>query len=239
MNTPETITIDEVTALLQAAGARDQRTQSAADNLAWYQDLNTARVNYTDASAALSHYYANVWPRQDPAKRFRATAPVLIELVLQIRKQRLADSNYVHEPRFGETGAQYVTRLRAETAAIADGRTPPQPISHALRARPVQQLIAAVADRRALPPEIADILALSRPAPGTVTCPHCGAPPKTPCRNRAGRMHPSRIDAWAVAVTGCPECHAAPGDVCQQLGRPYAHGVHRARLDTAQQEVAA
>ncbi len=245
MNAAETITIDEVTALLKAAASRDQRTIDTADTLAWWQDLNTARVGYADASAALSHYYANVWPRQDPRQRFRATAPVLIELVLALRKQRLADSDFVYEPRhWEETGAQYVVRLREQIAAVADGREPAGPAGHAiLRKRPVAELVAGIADAKYLPPAIADVIAKRRPPARSVNCPYCQAQKGSNCKNPTGRdlsggVHPGRIDAWAIAVTGCPVCYATPGQPCTQTDnagqRPYAHGTHRARADAAQ-----
>jgi hypothetical protein len=238
---PETITVDQVTSLLQQAAARDQRIVGEADILAWWSDLNTAHVRYDDAQTALGHYYAEVWPREDPAKRFRATAPVLIEIVLAMRKRRLAESNFVYEPRFGETGAEYVRRLREQTAAVADGLVPPQPMGRVLRVRPVQQMIEGVAAARALPPEIADVLAARRPAANSVTCPYCNAPPKTQCRAASGSAkaralkapHPGRVDAWVTAVAACPECKAAPGEVCRQMGQPYPHGAHRSRLEAA------
>lgn len=243
--TSETITLDEVDALLKALAARDQRTTGEADILAWYQDLNTARVSYRDASAAASHYYANIWPRQDPRQRFRATAPVVIELVLQIRKQRLEASDFVYEPRHpDENGAQYVKRLREQITAVADGRTPAQPAGRAItRQRPVAELVAALAERRALPPEIADVLAKRRPPARSVTCPYCHAQKGSNCKNPIGKdvpggVHPGRVDAWATAIAGCPVCHSAPGEPCTETDnagrRPYAHGTHHDRAETAQ-----
>ena len=247
--TDETISVDEVTALLKSAGARDQRSVSEADTIAWYQDLNLARVHYRDASAALSHYYVNVWPKQDPKQRFRATAPVLIEIVREIRKKRLADTDFVYEPKhFDETGEQYVRRLNGQLAAIADGRQPEMPAGQALRPRPVLELIEGQAGTwalkddepaRVLPPEIADLLAKSRNPARSVVCPYCKAQKGAACRNGAGRelgdkaLHPGRIDLWATAVTTCPECHAAASDVCTELGKPYSQGAHHARVETA------
>lgn len=240
MNDTETISMDEVTALLKAAAARDQRTVDPIDTLAWYQDLNTARVHYRDASAALSEYYVNVWPRQDPRHRFRATAPALIEIVREIRKKRLAETDFVYEPKhFDESGEEYVRRLNAQLTAIADGRTPDLPASKALRPRPVAELVAGVANARALPPEIANVLAKRRNPARTVMCPYCKAIKGAPCRNGAGRelpnaaLHPGRIDLWATNVTACPVCHEAPGRGCTELGKPYSQGAHHARVETA------
>jgi hypothetical protein len=240
MNDTETISMDEITALLKAAAARDQRTVDPIDTLAWYQDLNMARVHYRDASAALSHYYVNVWPRQDAKQRFRATAPTLIEIVREIRKKRLADTDFVYEPKhFDESGEQFVRRLNAQLSAIADGREPQQPAGQALRPRPVKELIAGVAAARALPPEIADVLAKRRNPARTVVCPYCKALKGAPCRNGAGRelpsaaLHPSRTDLWASAVTPCPACRASAGEPCRELGKPHMQGAHHARVETA------
>lgn len=240
MNDTETISMDEVTALLKAAAARDQRTVDPIDTLAWYQDLNMARVHYRDASAALSEYYVNVWPRQDAKQRFRATAPTLIEIVREIRKKRLADTDFVYEPKhFDESGAEFVARLNKQLAAIADGREPERPAGNALRPRPVAELVAGVAAARALPPEIANVLAKRRNPARAVVCPYCKAMKGAPCRNGAGRelpdggLHPSRIDLWATNITACPVCHAGPGHTCTELGKPYSQGAHHARVETA------
>lgn len=240
MNDFETISMDEVTALLKAAAARDQRTVDAIDTLAWYQDLNTARVHYRDASAALSDYYVNVWPRQDAKQRFRATAPVLIEIVREIRKKRLAESDFCYEPQHhDESGWEYSRRLRAQIAAVADGRQPEQPAGRVLKPRPVAELVASVAAARALPPEIVEILKPRRNPARTVTCPYCKAVKGSPCRNGAGRdlpggaLHPSRTEVWTIAVAPCPLCRAPAGEVCQELGKPYPHGCHPSRIESA------
>lgn len=243
----ETITDEQVTALLQVAAARDQRTIGAADILAWHEDLNTARIGYHDARAAITHYYANVWPRQEPARRFRVTAPVIIELVRELRRNRLEQSNYVFEPRFGETGAQTAARMRAELAQVADGYEIPRQIGHPLRERPVAELVAGIAAKRALPPEIAIVIDRLHPPAEVVTCPTCHAQPGAACtfpairktKPRPGWMHPGRTAAWVIAVTGCPDCHAAAGDVCRQLGQPYHDHAHPARIRIAQPKEAA
>lgn len=240
MNT-ETISDAEVDNLLKAAAMRDQRTIGATDIAAWYQDLNTARVTYADAVDAVSRYYAEVWPRQDPARRFRITAPVLIELVIDMRRRRIADSNYVFEPRFGETGAQTADRMRRELAHIAAGHEMPRQLGHPLRARPVAELVAGLAAKSVLPPEIAAVVDKLHPPAEAVTCPSCNARPGAACtlpgtrrtRAHAGFMHPGRTASWAIAVTGCPDCRADAGQVCRQLGQPYHDHAHPARITAA------
>lgn len=234
----ETITADEVDSLLKQAASRDQRTTSTPDVIAWWQDLNIAKVTYPAAQEALAHYYASVWPRQAPRDRFRITAPALIEIVLAFRKERLANSNYVYTPDGDENGFEYVGRLRRELAQVAAGNEPPKSISQALRARPAQAAIEAVAGRLALPPEITEVLERRRHPARDLTCPHCRALAGKPCHDgnghtlRAG-VHPGRTDAWAVNVTPCPECRAGVGDGCRELGHPYQHGAHKRRVETA------
>jgi hypothetical protein len=204
-------------------------------------DLNAARVSYADATAAVSRYYAEIWPRQDPNQRFRITAPVLVEVVIALRRARITESNYVFEPRYGETGHQTAARMRGELATVADGREVPRAIGHPLRPRPVAELVAGVAAKRSLPPEIAAVIEKVRPPARSVTCPACHARPNVACsipgtvktRVRPGFIHPARTASWAVAVAGCPECRAVPGEVCRQLGEPYRDGAHHVRIEAA------
>jgi hypothetical protein len=243
MNAPiETISLDEIDKLLKSAASRDQRSTDVADALAWWADLNRARVSYADAADALSHYYASVWPRQDPKFRFRATAPAVIEIVHEARRRRHEHANFVYEPCVGETGAQYVARLRSQLTAVGDG-DPPLHSTAELRPRPVAALVAGIADAFALPPEIADILAPRRTGPRSVRCPVCSAAASEKCTTDAGRTmdspHPSRIDAWAIDAADCPECHSPAGDGCRQMGQPYPNGAHPGRVKAAERALRA
>ena len=196
----EHISIDEVATLLEQLAARDQRTTSPVDITTWWHDLNTGRVNYGDAQAAANYYYAVVWPAQKDTDRYRLTAPKVIELVKKVREDRL--EGFVYQPDPNETGAEYVTHLKQQHAAVAAGIRPAA-LEHELTPRPVKELVAGVAAARVLPPEIADVIARRRP-PGTeVHCPVCGARPKQKCRAVTGRggirelstIHPTRIKA--------------------------------------------
>ncbi|HTJ31920.1 MAG TPA: hypothetical protein VL738_01690, partial [Dactylosporangium sp.] len=233
----EIISMDEVIDLLEQITARDQRTTGETDVTTWWHDLNTARINYKDAQAAANYYYAVVWPAQKEADRFRLTAPKVIELVKKVREERL--ENFVYEPTPGETGAEFVANYHRQRNAIASGHQPPvASITQALKPRPVKELLAGAFRTPELPPEIAEVLARRRPPGTAVACPSCHAAPNRKChapstrRHPAGRelthMHPTRLDAWATAVTACPTCEAAPGDQCTEYGRPYANGAHHA-----------
>lgn len=237
----ETIDAIQVGRLLALAAARDQRTTGDADAIAWYSDLNTAGVTFDDAEAAITRYYATVWPREEPSRRFRITAPVIIELVGKTRSERL--DGFVYQPRPGETGEEYTARRRAQVTAVANGQVP-RGISapEILRPRPVAALVSGVADARKLPPEIAEILDRRRPRAQQVDCPWeaCRARAGQPCTNQRGQErapHPSRIDAWAVLNAPCPRCRTAPGDPCRVPGTatPYAHGAHPERINAAKE----
>lgn len=240
MNTPpETITIDEITILLKAAAARDQRTADPADTLAWWQDLNIAKVRYQDAAIAVTRYYAEIWPREDPRHRFRLTAQRLIEIVIALREHRITAANYIYEPRHPEeTGAEYAHRLQTQLTAIADGHAPPTG-RPPLTGRALPRLVEGAAPP--LPAAVAAVLTKIRHPARTITCPHCRARAGAPCHAGTARPladhrpHPSRIDAWATAVAPCPECRVPAGTGCQEIGQPYPHGAHRSRVRAAEQ----
>lgn len=248
MNTNETITDAEVTRLLQAAAARDQRTIGAADILAWWQDLNIASIRYADASEAVARYYAIHWPRQAPAQRFRLTSPILIELVREIRNARHVAADYLYEPVDGETGAEYAARLQTQLRAVGDGQEPAHTMAE-IGMNPegkqkLAELVSGIANRRALPQEIADVLNRARPAGSQISCPRCNAQPGRKCSNPAtgkpmNRLHDSRIAGWAILCESCPDCRAAIGDACRELGQPYRDHAHQTRIDAARAAIAA
>lgn len=236
MNLNETITDVETNRLLQEAARRDQRSIGANDIAAWYTDLNVARVGYDDALAAVSRYYSIHWPKQPPAQRFRLTAPVLIELVGEIREQRHRAANFIYEPDPNETGAEYARRKQAQLRAVGDGYVPAHSTAE-LSPRPVAALVAGIANAKALPPEIAGVLAPRRTGPKSVRCPKCSAEPGRGCTNGNGKpmfdLHPSRLDAHAVQNADCPECYANAGDGCREMGEPYRGGAHPGRIKAA------
>lgn len=232
----ETITLEQIEQLLDSAAARDQRSTDPADHVAWWTDLNTARVSYADAKLAMAKYYAEVWPRQDPRQRFRVTAPVLIEIVGKIRDKRHELANFIYEPDPDETGAEYVRRKQAQLRAVGDGYAPAHSTAE-LSPRPVAALVAGIANAKALPPEIAGLLAERRFGAKSIRCPKCSAAPSARCTNDNGKpmsgLHPSRVDAHAVQNADCPECYATAGDGCREMGEPYRGGAHPGRVKAA------
>lgn len=236
MNPDETITDEETNRLLQEAARRDQRSIGVNDIAAWYADLNVARVGYDDALKAVSRYYSIHWPKQPPAQRFRLTAPVLIELVDQIREQRHRAANFIYEPDPDETGAEYARRKQAQLRAVGDGHVPAHSVAE-LSPRPVAALVAGIASAKALPPEIAGLLAERRFGAKSIRCPKCSAAPAVRCTNDNGKpmtgLHPSRVDAHAVQNADCPECYANAGDGCREMGEPYPGGAHPGRVKAA------
>jgi hypothetical protein len=239
----ETITDVETNRLLQEAARRDQRSIGANDIAAWYTDLNVARINYDDALAAVSQYYSVHWPKQPPAQRFRLTAPVLIELVGKIREARHEAANFVYEPVDGETGYEYAARKQRMLRAIGDGQQPTysaRELSRSVAENKAQlaALVSGVGQRLPLPPEIAQVLANARPAGLEATCPRCHAEPNRKCTDpgtgrQMKRLHDSRIAAWAIVATACPECRAPVGEVCTQLGEPFRDHAHQTRIKAA------
>jgi hypothetical protein len=248
MNTTETITDAEVNNLLKAAAARDQRTIGAADILAWYQDLNIAGVRYADASEAVARYYAIHWPKQPPNQRFRLTSPVLIELVHEIRNARHVASDYLYEPVAGETGAEYAARLQAQLRAVGDGQPPAHTTAeigmNPEGKRKLAELVSGMSQRMPYPPEIAEVLNRARPTGSQITCPRCRAKPGVKCSSPAtgkpmARLHDSRIAGWAILCEACPDCRAAIGDTCRELGQPYRDHAHKVRIDAAKLAIGA
>lgn len=233
----ETVSIDQVVNLLKQLAARDQRTTGDADVLAWYADLNAVYITYRDAKAAATRYYTAIWPHQKPAERHRLTAPLVIELVGKIRDERIA--NFVYQPTPGETGAEYIENYNRQLQAVASGEREPAPsITEALKPRPVAALVADIAAKRVLPPEIAEVINRRRPAGASIRCPACNAQPNERCRaagttRQLGHLHPSRLDAYATSAVVCPRCEAAPGDGCTEYGQPYRGGAHRDRIEAA------
>jgi hypothetical protein len=240
MNPNETISDEETNQLLKEAARRDQRTIGVNDIAAWYADLNIACIGYDDALAAVSRYYSIHWPKQPPGQRFRLTAPVLIELVHEIREQRHQVANYIYEPVPDETGYQFTARLRAEQRAVGNGCTPQYAVRElSSRQKPeLETVLSGIADIRTLPREISGVLAERRIGVRSIRCPQCNAGPGAKCVTGGGRAmaspHPSRTEAWAVAVASCPECRAESESGCRAAGQPYAHGVHPGRLTAAQ-----
>lgn len=229
--TDQPLTIDDIAALLALCAARDQRTIGRTDILAWWQDLNKACIGKADAEAAISRYYAVEWPKTPADKRFRITAPIIIELVGKARAQRLEGFVFDSRDHREDTGTEYVKALRGQLAATGDGLRPAAPAGEIGgdpdAAKRVQELVEGVGERRTLPPEIAAIISKRRPPGLAIRCPapNCRAAAGEHCSlgkgwSIAGGMHPSRVSTWAMAAANCPNCRAAAGDPCRH---PLTH----------------
>lgn len=190
------ITLEDASTLLGLAAARDQRTVGRADVLAWHADLSAAGLTRTDAEAALTVFYQEMASRQ-PKDRYRVTAVDLIDIAKRVRRERVANLRYDGDP--DETPQQYLHRLRARTAALADGRIGPDT---GLRA-----LGPGTPDPRLL----RELTAVGHDVPGD-----------SPDSSR----RPVRVGPLTVS---CPACQAPLGKHCRSNGRPrtVAHSARR------------
>jgi hypothetical protein len=190
------ITFEDASTLLGLAAARDQRTVGRADILAWQADLSAAGLTRTDAETALTAFYQEMAARQ-PQDRFRVTAVDLIDIAKRARRERVANLRYDGDP--DETPQQYLNRLRARTAALADGRIGPDT---GLRA-----LGPGTPDPRLM----RELTAVGHDVPGDDT---------------TGTRRPVRVGPLTVA---CPACQAPLGRHCRSNGSPrtVAHAARR------------
>jgi hypothetical protein len=190
------ITIEDASTLLGLAAARDQRTVGRADILAWHADLSAAGLTRTDAENALTAFYQEMAARQ-PQDRFRVTAVDLIDIAKRARRERVANLRYDGDP--DETPQQYLNRLRARTAALADGRIGPDT---GLRA-----LGPGTPDPRL----IRELTAIGHDVPGD---------------NPPGNRRPTRVGPLTIP---CPACQAPLGRHCRSNGHPrtVAHAARR------------
>lgn len=237
------ITFEDASALLGLAAARDQRTVGRADILAWHADLSAAGLTRTDAETALTAFYQEMANRQ-PQDRFRATAVDLIDIAKRARRERVANLRYDGDPN--ETPQQYLNRLRARTAALADGRIGPDTGLRALGpGTPDPRLIRELeAVGHHVPDE--DPTGSRRPVrvgPLTIPCPACLAPLGKHCRSNG---HPRTV-AHAARRRAARDAHGLPREDTDQIAaRKEASAAHlnqltaeqRADLEQFQQQLA-
>lgn len=221
------ITIEEASTLLGLAAARDQRTVGRADVLAWHADLTAAGLTRADAENALTVFYQEMANRQ-PKDRYRVTAVDLIDIAKRARRERVANLRYDGDP--DETPEQYLVRLRARTAALADGRIGPDTGLRALSPgspdpRLMRELTAVGHD---VPGD--DTTGTRRPVrvgPLTVPCPACQAPLGKHCRSNG---HPRTV-AHAARRRAARDAHDLPReDLTQIAARKEAAAAHLAQL---------
>jgi hypothetical protein len=207
------ITFEDASTLLGLAAARDQRTVGRADVLAWHADLTAAGLTRADAENALTVFYQEMASRQ-PKDRYRVTPVDLIDIAKRARRERVANLRYDGDP--DETPQQYLARLRARTAALADGRIGPDTGLRALGPgtpdpRLMRELPAVGHD---VPGD--DPASTRRPVrvgPLTVPCPACKAPLGRHCRSD-GRP---RTVAHAVRRRAARDAHGLPREDDNQI----------------------
>lgn len=207
------ITFEDAGRILGLAAARDQRIVGDADVLAWSADLSAAGLTLADAEAALTVFYQEMAARQ-PQDRFRVTAVDLIDIAKRARRERVANLRYDGDP--DETPQQYLNRLRARTAALADGRIGPDTGLRALGPgspdpRLMRELAAVGHD---VPGD--DPTSTRRPVrvgPLTVPCPACKAPLGKHCRSD-GRP---RTVAHAARRRAARDAHGLPREDDNQI----------------------
>jgi hypothetical protein len=223
------ITFEDASTLLGLAAARDQRTVGRADVLAWHADLSAAGLTRADAEAALTVFYQEMARRQ-PQDRYRVTAVDLIDIAKRARRERVANLRYDGDP--DETPQQYLTRLRARTAALADGRIGPDTGLRALGPgtpdpRLLRELAAVGHD---VPGD--DTAAGRRPVrvgPLTVECPACQAPLGRHCRSNG---HPRTVP-HAARRRAARDAHNLPReDTAQIAARKEAAAAYLNQLTT-------
>ncbi|MEU3282941.1 zinc finger domain-containing protein [Streptomyces antibioticus] len=221
------ITFEDASTLLGLAAARDQRTVGRADILAWQADLSAAGLTRSDAETALTAFYQEMASRQ-PKDRYRVTAVDLIDIAKRARRERVANLRYDGDP--DETPEQYLTRLRARTAALADGRIGPDTGLRALGPgtpdpRLLRELEAVGHDVPEDGP--AGSRRPVRVGPLTVPCPACLAPLGRHCRSN-GRV---RTVPHAARRRAARDAHDLPReDTAQIAARKEAAAAHLARL---------
>lgn len=207
------ITFEDASTLLGLAAARDQRTVGRADVLAWHADLSAAGLTRADAEAALTAFYQEMANRR-PQDRYRATAVDLIDIAKRARRERLANLRYDGDP--DETPQEYLARLRARTAALADGRIGPDTGLRALGpGTPDPRLIRELAAvGHGVPGD--DASGSRRPVrvgPLTVECPACKAPLGRHCRSNG---HPRTVP-HAARRRAARDAHGLPREDADQV----------------------
>lgn len=237
------ITFEEAGRILGLAAARDQRIVGDADVLAWSADLSAAGLTLADAEAALTAFYQEMANRQ-PQDRFRATAVDLIDIAKRARRERVANLRYDGDP--DETPEQYLARLRARTAALADGRIGPDTGLRALG--PGTPDLRLLRELEAVGHDVPEDGPASsrrpvRIGPLTVPCPACQAPLGKHCRSN-GRV---RTVPHAARRRAARDAHDLPReDTAQIAARKEASAAHlgrltaeeRAQLERFQQQLA-
>lgn len=128
---------------------------------------------------------------------FIAPAEIITE-IRAIRAERLEGFQY--EPTPDETPREYLTRLRAQRAAVASGHRPPAVDRPALPGPTVPEVLARLGTVGQ------EIPADDKPTPGlgvlAIRCPKCGALPGRHCTWAGGMRRPAHEARKRVAAGG-------------------------------------
>ncbi|MFD5814372.1 hypothetical protein [Streptomyces sp. NPDC127038] len=209
------MTPDEAARLLAACAAFDNRQPSEIAKQAWAAALRDLPLD-NDTFDAVARFYSA--PAQPGETGRRWIEPHHVRTTrTKIREERLGPTIPAYEPPVSpETGADFVTRRRAQLAAIADGREQAIPVG-ALTGGPhprvvrqlegVGRLIPADDDQPYMPADFRESVGMdARPPELSVPCPKdgCKAAARQPCKTPHGRTrkdaHQARVDAAGGAA---------------------------------------
>jgi hypothetical protein len=182
----------EAAELLGHCSGFDNRQPSLAAAKAWAAALHDVPLD-NDTRAAVAIYYTT--PPQNPNERLWILPHHIRTLRTKIRSKRL--ENFQYEPVPGETTAEYLVRLRGQTAAIASGRVAAPTGRPALEGGPSREFMAELEARgwegnRTVDDEAADLVdSVRRSGPLGIECPACHAAIGKPCKTPGGTdKHP-------------------------------------------------
>lgn len=200
----------EAAELLTRAAAFDNRTIGEADAHAWAAALTDLPYD-PDTLTAVARFYSAPSAPGETGRRWIEPHHVRTWRS-KIREERLGTTIPAYEPPATqlETGADFVTRRRAQLHAIADGRETPIPVQQ-LTGGPhprVARELAAVGqqipdeDEPYMPAGFRETAGMEARGPElSVPCPKdgCRAPARQPCKTPHGRRrtepHAARRDA--------------------------------------------
>ena len=203
------MTPDEAARLLAACAAFDNRQPSEIAKQAWAAALRDLPLD-NDTFDAVARYYSAPAAPGETGRRWIEPHHVRTNRA-KIREERLGPTIPAYEPpAIPETGADFITRRRAQLTAIADGREQAIPVGE-LTGGPhlsVARQLTAVGreipadDEPYMPADFREQVGMeARPPELRIPCPKdgCRAPARQPCKTPHGRRrqqpHQARIDA--------------------------------------------
>lgn len=193
----------EASDLLSRCAAFDNRKPSLVAAQAWANALHDVPLDQ-DTFAAVDQFYAT--PPAKPGERLWIQPHDVRAHRRQIRADRTA--NFVYEPPAGDEDPAFLTRFRAQLAAVASGIVAAPSTAPALEGGPHPDVVRALegVGREVLDDDEdqAAVAAVRRPGPLGRECPKCSASIGRPCRTPGGKErvpHPARR-----GEAGDPQC---------------------------------